>query len=269
MKVQGKGFLESALPDLSETVPDANEAQYALLREVVGFAESLKEQFIVPGQKTPEEKQQTIAFVVFIRLLELVEALVILASHGVKEELKSLFRIFLDAYFVLANCCTDPNFIPTYFKTDEPARLKLLNVAGKYDSELFRLINEYVTAEVKNELDTRIKQEKIEAFNSFQFAKNVGCEDIYDSIYRVTSSAVHTTPRSLEDYVDVDEEGNITVINHGPDAQITDRVVYDILSFFIKSLRGMCELFGLNKEADLNGFELKLRGNREKMKEGA
>jgi len=110
------------------------------------------------------------------------------------------------------------------------------------------------------QLDTKIKQEKIEAFNSFQFAKNVGCEEIYDSIYRLASSAIHTTSRCLADYVEADEEGNITVVNHGPDAEVTNRFVYDTSSFFIKAVRGMCELFGVDKESELSEFERKLRG---------
>lgn len=258
MEVKGNGFLKSVLPDLSDTVWGANQAQFVLLQELAEFAERLKDELVVPGQKTAKDKQKVVAFVVFIRLLEIVQALVILAAYGVKEELRSLLRIFLDAYFVLANCCNDSDFIPTYFKTDETERLKLMNVAARYESELFKLINDYATTEIKDDLDAKIKKEKIEAFNSFQFAKNIGHEQAYDSIYRVTSSAVHTTPRCLENYVDTDEEGNIIVINHGSNAETTDRVVYDISWFFIKSLRNVCELFALDKDVDLKGFEQKL-----------
>lgn len=259
MKVEGRGFLKPALPCLSETVGHANQEQYRLLQEVVQFAEALKDELVIKGQESAKEKQKVIAFVVFVRLLEIVEALIILAAYGVKEELKSLFRIFLDAYFIQANCCNDPDFIPVYFQTDEAARLKLINVAEKYQTELFGLINGYATKDIKEELDRKIKQEKIDAFNSFQFAKNVGCEEIYDSIYRVLSSAVHTTPRCLDDYVDVDENGMITAIRHGPDAETTDRITYDTTTFFLKSVSGLCELFALDKESDLKRFADKLR----------
>lgn len=30
-----------------------------------------------------------------------------------------MFRVFLDAYFVLANVCSNPGFLSTYFKSDE------------------------------------------------------------------------------------------------------------------------------------------------------
>ena len=267
MRIEGKGFLGLVLPALSETVRGANEAHdnHALLRKMIDFAETLKDELLPSSQQTPEQRQRMIAFIVFIRLLEIVEALVILAAYGIKEELKSLFRIFLDAYFILANCCNDPSFIPVYFRTDEAARLKLAYVAEKYQqSELFKLVNEYATKEMKNELDAEIKREKNEAFNSYQFAQNVGCEAIYDSMYRIASAAVHTTPRCLEDYVDADAEGNITVVNHGPDGDITDGVMRDTCLFFLKCLRGLCELFAVDKESNLKEFEQKLGAKENK-----
>ncbi len=190
-------------------------------------------------------------------MLEIIQSFIILANRGFHQELRSLFRIFLDAYFVLANCCTDSGFIPIFFLSDERARLKILNSSLKYESELFKKTKEYAQKE-RDKLDKNVKDEKIQAFNSFLFAKNVGCEEIYDSMYRITSASIHTSPRCLGHYVEVDDNGNILLIKHHPDPEETNTRIYDISYFFIKAISGMCELFALNYENQINDFNTKL-----------
>jgi len=258
MKINGNGFLNAALPDLSETVPLADHAKFLILKELVGFGESLKNDLKISGQETLEEKQKVIAVVVFVRLLEVVEAITILAAYGIREELLSLFRVFLDAYFIQANCCSDVHFISNFLKTDEKSRLTLMNAASKYDSGIFKSLNEYATDEIRDDLADKIKEENIRRIQSFEYAKNVNCQEIYDSIYRLYSSSIHTTPRCLSNYVQASHDGKISLIHHGPDSEITDQIVYDLSLFFIKSMRGLCELFELfelDRAAALRDFE--------------
>lgn len=258
MKIDGAGFLNTPLPDIGCTVPGANRTLFDVLVDLSAFAEKLKSEIVVQRQETPEEKQKVIAAIALVRLLEIIQSVAILAAHGVREDLHSMFRVFLDAYFVLVNCCTSADFIPVYFRTDLPERLKLLNAAAKHQTDLFKLVNEYATAEVKGELDLKIKAEKIDAFNSYLFAQSVGCDHIYDSMYRLAGASVHTTPRCLEHYVEADAEGNITTVMHRPDPDTTDRVVFDISWFFIKALRGILALFELHRSRELDDFESRL-----------
>jgi Family of unknown function (DUF5677) len=259
MKIEGNGFLGSDLPNIEQTVPGASRALFQVLFDLCTLAEQLKSDLVIEGQESAEEKQKVIAAIFFIRLVEIVQSVVILAAHGVREELNSMFRIFLDAYFVFANCCTSADFIPTYFRTDLPARLKLLNSVAKHQTALFALVNEYATAEIKGELESEIKAEKIDAFNSKAFADNINCDEIYDSMYRIMSASVHTTPRCLGHYVEEDAEGNIITVRHGSDPIVTDQRVYDVAWFFILALRGVVELFSMQRSAELDSLELRLK----------
>lgn len=257
MEIVGDGFVKK---DIHQVVlPEGtNDELFTLFREVIFYSESFKKELHVEGQETPEEKQKIIAIVVFVRLLDVVQSGFILACHGVNEELKSLFRIFLDSYFVMANCCKNPDFISTYFLSDEPARLKLMNSTAKHKNELFKQVNQYGTEEIKSELDERVKGEKIEAFNSFLYAKNVNCEEIYDSLYRLMSASVHTTPRCLDHYITVDSKGVILTVNHLPDPEGINRSVYDFIYFFIKAIGGISELFGIDNNSKLKNYSQRL-----------
>jgi hypothetical protein len=46
-------------------------------------------------------------------LIEVAESIVILSAYGVRQDLESLFRVFLDAYFLIGNVCSDPEFVAT------------------------------------------------------------------------------------------------------------------------------------------------------------
>ncbi len=257
IRIEGDGFISGKCLKSFQQNSEINTELFDILVELNDFSEELKNEFVVFRHDTPEEKQKVISMVVFIRILEIIQASIILVSKGVREELHSLFRIFLDAYFVLANCCSDPDFIPTYFQSDECARLKILNSSLKYETELFKRTKEYAMKE-RDDLDRSVKDEKIQAFNSFAYAKNVGCEKIYDSMYRVESASIHTSPRCLDHYVEADLKGNIILIKHHSDPEEIDWHVYCISDLFIKAISGVCELFSLNYEKRINDFNSRL-----------
>ena len=251
VQIRGDGFLTDDVVRRLATRPGVNEALVHAVADTVQFATTLLSRVSMSRQETAEEKQKIIALVMLVRLVEVAESIFILAAHGIRQELHSLFRIFLDAYFLLANVFSDPGFVPVYFRTDAHARLKLMRAASRRDDELFKELNDYATAEVRDELDRKIKQERIEAFNSFVFAHRVGCENIYDSMYRLCSSSVHSSPRCLEEYVDTDADGNIVAIIHSGDNESIHRVLYDTQYFLMKALRGVHEVFALAEDEAL------------------
>ncbi len=221
INIEGTGFITEPIAERLRALPDGNRALMDLVISTVQFANDLAPRLPATSpHETPEEKQKVIALALLVRLIEVVESMVILASHGVRQELHTLFRVFLDAYFLLANVCADPQFVPIYFRTDEPERLKLLNAAAQQDHELFAALNQCNNHELRTTLGQRIKEEGIQAFNSYLFAESIGCAHIYDSMYRLSSPSVHSGPRCLADYIEADEEGNVLSILHRGDVDL-------------------------------------------------
>ena len=135
------------------------------------------------------------------RLLEITEASVFLARGGFSVQVTSATREFLEAYFLLGNVCKDPAFVPQYFNTDLKARQKLINQATKHKGAPFALANQYATDEVKAHLKAQIDEVGAMELDVYNNAKNVEADGIYDSLYRITSAATHSTPRALDGYV--------------------------------------------------------------------
>ena len=244
--IEGNGFLTEQIKKSLRELPIDSAALAAVVTSTIEFANKLARDLPVYWpHETPQERQKVIALALLIRLVEIVESILILSAFGVRQELKTLFRVFLDAYFLIANVCSDPEFVAIYFRTDEPERLKLLNVAARQDHELFSAVREYASDEIRENLDKQIKDEQIQAFNSHLFANNVACGHIYDSMYRLSSPSVHSGPRCLAEYINADQEGNVLSIRHTGDEETTGSVLYDTEVFLLQALTGVCELFGL------------------------
>lgn len=244
ISIEGSGFITEETEKRLLSLPDINRDLVVTGLATLRFANELAT--TAPAHvphESPEEKQKVIALVLLVRLIEIVESIFILSAYGVRQELKTLFRVFLDAYFLIANVCSDPQFLQVYFRTDEPNRLKLLNAAARHDHKLFEKVNQYATEEVRTELEQKIKQEKILAFNSYLYAEKVGCSHLYDSMYRLTSSSVHTTPRCLEEYVEADAQGNITRILHKGDIGTVHQMFYDTTWFLLIALNAVSQVF--------------------------
>lgn len=257
--IEGAGFITTPVAERLRALPGGNQALMEVVISTVKFANDTAENLPATSpHETPEEKQKVIALALLVRLIEIVESIVILASYGVRQELYTLFRVFLDAYFLLSNVCSDPGFVPIYFRTDEAARLKLLNAAAQYNHDLFLAINEYGTKERRTELGQCIKEEGIQAFNSYLFASNVGCAHIYDSMYRTSSPSVHSGPRCLDKYIEADEQGNVLRILHRGDIETVHHVLYNTVSFVLKLLIEIYNLFGVSETDSIKQFEKSL-----------
>tara|TARA_R110001599_G_scaffold87470_1_gene233321 strand:- start:1725 stop:2354 length:630 start_codon:yes stop_codon:yes gene_type:complete len=197
LKIQGDGFLSSKGQAEAQRIVAENQVGFEALRRSINAFRSFAVSCEVANQETKEEKQKAIALLLAARLLEVTEAAYIAMQHGMSTEANSLFRVFLDAYFVLGNVCTDPDFVATYFQSDEANRLKLINSARKHTDELFQQVNDDISEEHQTDLKARVESEKIQVFNTYENAAKIGCEKIYDSMYRIASAAIHTTPRAL------------------------------------------------------------------------
>lgn len=247
VQIIGGSKLDPADVERLAAMDGVNRELVMTFSEAISWAHELMRSLPLMPQGTDAEKQKVIAAVLLARVIEVAEAGFLLASRGACVDTATMFRVFLDAYFVLANVCSDAGFLSTYFRSDEAERLKLMRAASKRESDMFSEIREYASLELQSELDARIKAEKLQAFNSFAYAENVGCGNIYDSMYRISSAAVHSSPRALEKFVEVDNEGRITHIFLQAPGVSANRLLYDLHHFFCKALEGICELFGKDR----------------------
>ena len=243
MTFEGDGYLSEESAALIQPSLEGHTKILDMISVLLGEIRNFCQVQRIDGQQTSADKQKIVALILFSRITEISEAALLVMRHGMANETNSLLRIFLDAYFILGNVCSDEDFVPQFFKSDEATRLKLMNVALNRDSDLFRELREYAHRE-RDKLSEKIKQEDIQAFQSYTYAANLGAQDIYDSMYRLTSSSIHTGPRSLEAYTEEDEEGNIVKVKNHPRLGDIPQLAYTFCTLLVKVYSGITEVFG-------------------------
>lgn len=249
MKIVGDGHLSTNGKALAKRLVEENRAGFDALSQSITEFRTFAASCEVEGQDSEEEKQKVIALILAARLLEVAEAAFIVMQHGMSTESNSLFRVFLDAYFVFGNVCSRQEFVAEYFKSDEADRLKLINASRKHSSGLFKPTNEGISEAHRLGLKDRVESEKIQAHNSYNYAVKIGCEEIYDSMYRIHSAETHTAPRALERYAVEDASGVVLSAKDAPSEDEIPQRLYDYSYFIIKALSGLMEVFGcLDKE---------------------
>lgn len=199
-----------------------------------------------------ESHQKITALLLLARILEISEASCLLMKNGMNNESTSLFRVFLDAYFLFGCVCSDATFVAEYFQTDSVARLKLMNVAQQQRTDIFDRIKIFATENIKNELKKQIDAQKTQEFNSFNYARKIDCSHIYDSVYRIASASLHSTPHALLLYAETNHLGTILAINCCPPAKDIPQRIYDLTYFLIKVYSGINDVFGCLNQKEID-----------------
>lgn len=254
----GDGYLSekgvaAAAQQLTKTSPLVD-----CVREVVSLCHSNFSKLNNEDQQTEDGQQRVFAGIVLARVLEVSEGLVHLARGGFGNEVNTLFRSFLEAYFLFGNVASIPGFVPKYLAKDKCIRLTLMNQAEKHKHELFRAMQEYATPAVKDALKQEIQTSEAKDLSTYDLAKAIGCEHLYDSMYRISSATAHSSPRSLEPYVVENPDGIVTEIRLGPALGNIPRCLYDLGCFLLKVHSGFNEMYKLVVTEEVNALQSKL-----------
>jgi hypothetical protein len=244
MQVVGTGFLSPEGLEEAARLEQSLRDILALASRSIDLCHEGLVSVVVDGQDTPQKQQHVIACLVLARLLEISEAVVVLAKGGFSVEVEATTRTFLEAYFLFGNVCKDAGFVPKYFAADLTARQKLINQASKHKDSPFKLTNDYGTPEVKAELKRQIEELGAEPLDAYKNASNVGCAGVYDSLYRVASAATHSTPRALAGYVLESPDGTVTEVRRGPQLGGIGARLHDVGCFLLNVRTAFDELFG-------------------------
>lgn len=255
MKIIGNGFLSKAGLLESQSIEGELREILNILQDLVELGDFILQSANLEEQETEIEKRKVVCSVLMARILEISEAIIVLAKGGFSNEVMSSVRNFVEVYFIFGNACIEKGFFEEYFKTDLVARKKIINVALQSKSEIFEKVRNYATDDVVDELKNEILDLSAVESNCYHYAKKIGCTDIYDGLYRIASSATHSTPRSLEVYVSENENEDVVEIKRKPQINNIDENLYSI-SYF---LTNVCDIFGslvnVDVKSQLIGFE--------------
>jgi hypothetical protein len=162
------------------------------------------------------------SIVLFARMMELYQAVLLVVDRGSRSGARVLFRAFLEAFFHFAAIHKDSAYLDEYLDQFENERKSLINRIRNTDDpaleDLRRPIDGTLVAEIQNIDIRRVKIEEV--------ARRGGCHNIYVTAYALLSRSVHSSAGDLEAHLALDNEReNIVGFRYGPTDEETVRTV--------------------------------------------
>lgn len=191
------------------------------------------------------------SIVLFARMMELYQAVLLVVDRGSRSGTRVLFRAFLEAFFHFAAIHKDSSYLEEYLDQFENERKSLINRIRKTDDpaleDLRRPIDDSLIAELQNIEVRRVNIEEV--------ARRGGCHNIYVTAYALLSRSVHSSAGDLEAHLALNNErNNIVGFRYGPTDEETVRtvglagmtladVLKEVSKDFDEDRTGLCERF--------------------------
>jgi len=182
--------------------------------------------------------------VLFVRLMELYQGVMVVADRGMAAPTRILFRAFLEAFFHFAAIHKDPKYLDDYQDQFERQRKTLVNRIRHSNNPELEDLRKPIDARLIAEIDQiDVRQVSIE-----EVARRAGQHNTYLTAYAILSRAVHSCASDLEAYLDYDKgDQKIVSFRYGP----TDA----------ETLRTLC-LAGMTMAEALKGISLDFAEDR-------
>lgn len=166
--------------------------------------------------------RQLTTFVLFVRLLELYQGVLLTARRGMRSVSRIVFRSFIEAYFHFEAIHNDPSYLDDYVNQFEVERKGLINRIRRSKEEMLadlrRPIDDALIAEIESIKRQRIKIEDV--------ARRADRYSTYATAYALLSRSVHSSAGDLEDHLSLDASSKAIVgFRYGPSDIETIRTV--------------------------------------------
>ena len=183
--------------------------------------------------------------VLFARMLEIYQAILLVIGRGMISAGRVLFRTYLEAYFYFSAIHKDPLFLKEYLDQLQIQRRSIANRLRKSKSPDLEHLRKPLTDDLIAEINQTIRQEKIKDLTIKDVAERAGLLDVYLTAYAILSATVHTNAADLESHLDYNEQENrIKGFRYGPSDEETKRIVGLASMTMAEALGTISQTFG-------------------------
>lgn len=202
--------------------------------------------------------------VLFARMLELYQAILVVITWGMAAPARILFRAFLEAFFHFSAIHRDSEYLNEYLNQFHLQRKKMVNKIRNSTSPLLEGMRQPITEELLAEIKQILEEEGVQKISIADVANKAGLHEIYLTAYTILSRTVHTSASDLESHIDYnDEQGTIKGFKYGPSDEETTRVLCLSGMVMAEVLEQISSVFGEDRREMCsklkNSFESLLR----------
>ncbi len=238
MSIESTGFLGNEIEKYSEEIVKWNKDLFDLSFDYNKFAQETKYKFQIHSK----DGQKVIAGCLFLKILNTFQGVVILAKYGLQSDSKILLRSLFEPLCILKLVLEDKTFHRKYISTDLFEMRKRFNIAKASPDAVFDELRKIADDEIEK-LSSNIVKSEAEEYKVERLASLANLTSMYNTYYRLLSGTVHTSPRSLDEYISTDDEGNLCSIKWGPTDEGVPIILLAAVEFLRMALNLMIQFF--------------------------
>ena len=190
------------------------------------------------------EPRQLVGAVLFVRIVEIYQAVLVLASLGMRSASAIEFRALIEAYFHFCAIRDDDDYLDDFLDQFHIDKHRLASGIANSESEGIAELREFFTSDRVDEAKKEKEDAGAKKITTAEAAKRGGNEGIYRTAYALLSAEVHTSARSLESHlIWSSEEKKIQGFRYGPDGKDFVRTVGLSIILMCTVYEGICEFF--------------------------
>jgi hypothetical protein len=207
--------------------------------------------------------QQVLVAALFLRLLEHFQATVILLRRGLVSPGVVMARACLEAVFAARAIALAPDGLRRFILDDQVERLKLANKADQYAYPNLEDLRQEVAKGLRSDIESEIEADGARRFSTEDMSRLAGMHDWYITIYPLWSKTAHSRVRDLEQYLDLDEKGEIRSLKYAPGLNNVSLVLLTTMHALLLGAEAVGRLFDCDCPASFPDHEKYLRQHLE------
>jgi len=188
----------------------------------------------------------------YVRAMSNFQGSIIMAERGMINEAKSLLRCFLEIVFAIVAIEKDKTIARQFVLEDLFQRRDYLKAHKRNKDAGVPQCGDAPSPEELKELlqkiENEIKENNVKKSTKRDMAEKAGLVTTYDSAYKILSGSIHVNSRDLEQYLEINDSGEVKKILWGPDVKEIDLLLFTAAENMMFVLTSVSHIFGLSYE---------------------
>ena len=243
--MEKSGFLSEQISQWIEKHRGENRQWFKLCANINEFSHSTMFNMTIHNKHLPE----IIVASLYARAMSNFQGIILMAERGMINEAKALLRCLLECMFAIVAIDKDKKIVNQFVLDDLLQRMDYLKA---YKRNRGKGIPHHEGAPSMEEIDNLLKDIKnqiernhVKKFTRRDLAEKAGMVTTYDSAYKLLSGTIHVNARDLEQYLDINEAGEIKRILWGPDVQEIDFILFTAAESMMSVLVAISRIFSI------------------------
>jgi len=186
----------------------------------------------------------------YVRAMSNFQGTILMAERGMINEAKSLLRCLHECMFAVVAIDKDKKIVDQFVLDDLLQRKDYLKAFKRNKGEgMPRFEGAPSIEDIDNLLqnvENQIKKSNVKKLTKRDLAEKAGMLTTYDTAYKLLSGSIHVNARDLEQYLEINEDGEIKRILWGPDVKEIDFILFSAAETMLFILTAISHVFSLS-----------------------